>query len=56
MTRLPRKLTRHFWLYQPLPPEDTPPTPEAARVEEHLPRVGGGEGGMGDREVWVKGV
>ena len=56
MTHLPQKLTRHFWHYQPLPPEDTPLTPEAARVDEPLPRVGGGEGGMGGREVWVKEV
>ena len=44
VTRLPQKLTRHSWHYQPLPPEDTPLSPEAARVEEHLPEVGGGEG------------
>lgn len=56
MTRLPQKLTRHFWHYQPLPPEDTPLSPEAARVKEHGPKLGEGRGGLGGREVWVKGV
>ena len=42
VTLLPQKLTGHFWHYQLLPPEDTPLSPEAARVKEHWPEVGGG--------------